>query len=108
LIGVPVPEIRFGQVDGSSAVHAVSVAFGSESVDLKKIREAGGITPQIQAALARASGLLAFHAWCATGDLKEEHVLVSTDAGGQQSVAAIDFASAFAWGADGPPLRRRD
>jgi hypothetical protein len=100
-MGLPVPEIRLDQVDGSNVLHAVSVAFGNESIDLKKIRETSGITPQIQAALARASGLLALHAWFATGDLKEEHVLVASDDQGAQSVAAIDFASAFAWGADG-------
>lgn len=99
-VGVPVPEIRLGQVDGSAATHAVSVAFGSESIDLKKVRETSGITPQLQAALARASCLLALHAWIGTGDHKEEHVLVSTDGQGALSVAAIDFASAFGWGAD--------
>jgi hypothetical protein len=100
LAGVAVPEIRLGQVEGCNGWHAVSIAFGSESIDLKRIRETVGISPALQQALARGSGILALHAWFATGDLKEEHILVASDKEGQHSVAAIDFASAFAWGAD--------
>src|SRR5207249_1776031 len=99
-IDVPVPEIRLGQVEGQTHLHAVSVAFGKESNDLRKVRETSGIKPELQAALTRASGLLAFHGWLGTGDLKEDHVLVDEDQG-KYRVAAIDFATAFCWGADG-------
>jgi hypothetical protein len=98
LAGVAVPEIRLGQVEGCNGWHAVSIAFGSESIDLKRIRETVGISPALQQALGRESGILALHAWFATGDLKEEHILVASDKQGEHSVAAIDFASAFAWG----------
>jgi len=97
-VGIPVPEIRLGEVEGCNGVHAISIAFGKESIDLKRVRETTGIQPPLQAALGRASGILALHAWFSTGDLKEEHVLVATDNYGAESVAAIDFASAFAWG----------
>lgn len=95
---IPVPEIRLGDVEGCNGTHAVSIAFGKESIDLKRVRETTGIQPSLQAALGRGSGILALHAWFSTGDLKEEHVLVATDEQGIESVAAIDFASAFAWG----------
>jgi hypothetical protein len=101
LIGVPVPEIRLGEVEGKPGTHAVSVAFGSESNDLRKVRETSGITDELKNALARASGLLALHAWLGTGDLKDEHVLVSADDRGNYRVAAIDFASAFGWDISG-------
>src|SRR5437867_10113392 len=35
-IGVPVPEVRLGQVEGHAQPLAVSVAFGKESSDLKR------------------------------------------------------------------------
>jgi hypothetical protein len=100
-VGVPVPEIRVGQVEGKAVTHAVSVAHGKESLDLQKVRDSGGITAEHKAALAQASGLLAFHAWLGTSDLKDEHVLVSVDDHQVYSMAAIDFASAFAWDATG-------
>jgi hypothetical protein len=51
--------------------------------------------------LKQGSGLLAFHAWVGTGDLKEDHVLVAVDDQGRYRVGAIDFASAFAWDVSG-------
>ena len=36
MVGVPVPEIRLDQVEGKSGIHAVTVAFGKESIDLRK------------------------------------------------------------------------
>lgn len=100
-IGVSVPEIRLGEVEGRGGLHAVSVVFGKECFDLRSARETSTITEPLKAALALASGLLALHGWLATGDLKEDHVLVTTDDDGTCCVAAIDFASAFAWGPDG-------
>ncbi len=101
MICVPVPEIRLSQVEGKSGTHAVSVAFGKESNDLLRVRQTSGITAELKGALARASGLLALHAWLGTSDLKEEHVLVAVDDRGNYSVAAIDFASAFGWDISG-------
>ena len=72
-------------IRGKAVPHAVSVAHGKESLDLQKVRDSGGITSEHKAALARASGLLAFHARLGTGDLKDK----------------LDFASAFTWDAGG-------
>ena len=51
-------------------------------------------------AFGRASGLLALHAWLATEDLKNEHLLVSSNAN-SYDVAAIDFAFSMKFSADG-------
>lgn len=100
-VGVPVPEIRLGEVEGKAGTHAISVAFGKESIDLLRVRQLSGIVPGLKTALSKGSGLLAFHAWSATGDLKEDHVLVAVDSDTDYRVAAIDFASAFAWDLSG-------
>jgi hypothetical protein len=50
-VGASVPEIRLDQVEGKPGLHAISIAFGKESVDLLKVPQASGIGPELAAAL---------------------------------------------------------
>jgi hypothetical protein len=38
-VGASVPEIRLDQVEGKTGLHAISIAFGKESIDLLKVRQ---------------------------------------------------------------------
>jgi hypothetical protein len=103
-VGVSVPEVRLETVEGTNQLHAVSIAFGSESIDVTLLRSRlteRFKSPEVQDALKRASGLLAFHAWIATEDLKDEHLVVAAEPDGSYRVAAIDFAYSMNFGADG-------
>lgn len=100
LAGVNVAEVRLGRVEGSQQIHAVSIALGPVSMDVASLQSQLGPSynqQQVEAALRAASGLLAFHAWLGTGDLKDEHVVADLRGDGTVVVAAIDFASCCGW-----------
>ena len=104
LIGVPVPEVRLDKVEGSSDWHAISIVFGSESVDVPLLRDRLGAmfeSAPVKDAFRRASGLLVLHTWLATEDLKDEHLVVSAKPDGTYDAAAIDFAYSMNIQADG-------
>jgi hypothetical protein len=118
-VGVAVPQTELGSCGGDTI--AVSKMWGPRSMDVPTLNR---VSPEhynsdaFRQALRNASGLLAYHAWVGTGDLKDEHLMVRPGAGeGQYAIASIDFASAFGWQADedvvppgGPPalLANRD
>jgi hypothetical protein len=98
--GVSVAEVRLGKVQSSQQVQAISIAFGSVSMDVASLQAQLGPSYNqnaVDAALRAASGLLAFHAWLGTGDLKDEHLVADLRSDGTVAVAAIDFASSCAW-----------
>lgn len=69
---------------------------------IHRVSAAAAASDGFKAALRKASGLLAFHAWVGTGDLKDEHLMVRPGSReGEYEIASIDFASAFAWAAGG-------
>jgi hypothetical protein len=71
------------------------VAFGKESIDLSLLRDrlaSRFSSPEVTDALKRASGMLPFHAWLATQDLKDEHLVVAANEAHAYDIAAIDFA----------------
>ena len=89
------PVVSVDHIDGIDALHAISMAFGKESVDLSLLRDrvAGRFSsPEVTEALKRASGMLPFHAWLATQDLKDKHLVVAADEVHAYDIAAIDFA----------------
>jgi hypothetical protein len=94
-VGVAVPKVILDQIDGSADLHAISLAYGKESIDLSLLRDrlAGRFnSPEVQDALRLASGMLPLHAWLATQDLKDDHLVVAVDDAGAYNIAAIDFA----------------
>lgn len=100
ILNLLVPEVRLGNLVGQSNIIAVSVAFGRQSLDVQMLRERYShyyATPKVQDALQAASGLLAFHAWVHTEDLKDDHLLVSDDDSGVCAIAAIDFSFSLRW-----------
>jgi len=102
-IGVFVPQARLGRCEGKAL--AVSKLWGDRSIDIRKFRSdfpTEYASEPFQLALRLASGLLPFHAWLQTGDLKEDHIMIRP--GGQPGtyeIASIDFASAFSWDGSG-------
>jgi hypothetical protein len=95
LVGVAVPVVTLDHVDGIDGLHAISVAFGKESIDLSLLRDrlaSRFSSPEVTDALKRASGMLPFHAWLATQDLKDEHLVVAANEAHAYDIAAIDFA----------------
>jgi hypothetical protein len=112
-VGVNVPEARLGRLEGQAVTSVISLAHGKESADLAKLRESPALSasPRVQDSIRAGSGLLAFHAWVGSSDLKDEHLVISDDGGDGFVVAAIDFADAMRWGdqpepvqaANGPP-----
>ncbi len=116
-IGVPVPETVLGVVNGKTI--AISKSWGAKSLDVPTIMQASPGDAALTAALRAASGLLAFHAWLGTDDLKDQHLVVRGPTPGHYEVASIDFAGAALWRGDaqdtvalpgGPPalLANRD
>jgi hypothetical protein len=94
-IGVAVPKVVLDHVDGRADLHAISHAHGKESIDLTLLRDRltdRFNSPEVKDAIKQASGLLPFHSWIATQDLKDEHLVVATDNAGAYTIAAIDFA----------------
>lgn len=118
-VGVNVPEVRLGRFEGHSGTVAVSMAHGTESVDLAMLQSRAPDlygSGQVQKAIQGASGLLPFHAWVKTEDLKDDHLLVAEDGAGGFTVAAIDFSFSMRWvnpqdpveASNGPPALTRD
>jgi len=103
LVQVPVPETRLGKCEDK--VLAVSKLWGGSSLDFPLLRTTSptdASSKEMSESLRKACGLLAFHSWINTGDLKDEHVMVAPgDQPGIYLVASIDFASAFTWDATG-------
>ncbi len=108
LVGIAVPVVAVDHVEGIEGLHAISVAHGKESIDLSLMRDrlAGRFnSPEVTDALKRASGMLPFHAWVATQDLKDEHLVVAADEAHAYDIAAIDFAYSLDLSApDGGPV----
>lgn len=94
-VGVAVPRVVLDHVEGAADLHAISQAYGKDSIDLSLLRDrlANQFNrPEVKKAIQQASGLLPFHAWIATQDLKDEHLVVATNDAGTYTIAAIDFA----------------
>jgi len=111
LVGVAVPRVVLDRVNGSAELYAISQAYGIESIDLSLLRDRLANrfnSEEVQNAIRQASGLLPFHAWVATQDLKDDHLVVAMDATGTYTIAAIDFAYSLDFPPDGgqvlPPL----
>jgi hypothetical protein len=96
-------------VDGGANLHAISLAHGKESIDVPLLRDRLANqfnSAAVQGAFKRSSGLIPFHTWVATQDLKDEHLVVEVDSGGAYNVAAIDFAYSLGWEQpDGGPVQ---
>jgi len=112
-VGVAVPAVRLGQLDGHAGVVGVSVAHGAESMDLGLLRTRDPAllaSAPVQEGIARASGVLPFHAWVKNADVKDDHLVISETEPGRFTVAAIDFAytlgatQAFDDQVDPPPI----
>jgi hypothetical protein len=113
LVEVPVPAVQIDKVDGHQGHHAISALHGSESVDATLLEERlkeRYRSPEVQDAFRKACGLLPFHAWVATEDHKNDHLVVSQTQSGEYRVAAIDFAFSMNFpetggsvGPSGPP-----
>jgi hypothetical protein len=99
LAGVKVPKVELDNVEGQPALHSISRSHGKESIDIAKLRGLPGqmTSPEVKAAFARASGLLAFHAWIATQDLKDEHIVLDMDNPDAYEFAAVDLESSLGW-----------
>jgi len=100
-VGAPVPEVRLERPEGHAGLVAVSLSHGSVSDDITRLRERDPAlysSRSVQQAIGNASGLLPFHAWVKTPDLKDDHLVVSQDAPGGYAVAGIDFANSMTWG----------
>lgn len=94
-VGVAVPKVVLDNVEGAAGLHAISLAHGKESIDLSLFRDRlpdRFNSAEVKDAIKRASGLLPFHAWVATQDLKDDHLAVASDEAGIYTIAAIDFA----------------
>ena len=87
------------------------MAHGKESLDLQHLQQQKPdlyTSAKMTKALKDASGLLAFHAWVGTGDLKDANLVVAEDDAQNYVVGAVDFADALRAGGDaqapaGPP-----
>ena len=100
LAGVNVPKVVLAPINGGTAVHGISIAHSKEGFDVKWFREQKPEvldTPEMKDAFKRGSGLLAFHAWLSTGDLKDDHLAVAIDSTGAYTVAGVDFADSIQW-----------
>jgi len=94
ITGVPLTD--FGEYNGKLV--AVSRLWGVECIDVPKIMGTAAATdPAFLQGLRNGSGLLAFHAWIGTRDLKDAHVLVRFPAPESYEVCVIDFADALTW-----------
>jgi len=106
VVGVGVPQVLLGSVQGASHLSAVSVVWGT-GIDVRGLRVLYAdfdTNPSICQGLVAASGLLAFHTWIGTGDHKDEHLLGRELAGGRFEFVAIDFGFAFRWGTPAEPV----
>lgn len=99
-VTVNVPEVHLGKIDGHPGTGAISMAHGRVSIDLQHLQQQHVnlySSPNMVGAIRAASGLLAFHSWVGTGDLKDTHLVVAEDGTGGYVVAAVDFADALRW-----------
>lgn len=99
-VGVKVPEVELGNVEGHSGTVAVSMAHGKVSIDLQHLQQQHPniySSPRMTEALRVASDLLVFHTWVGTGDLKDAHLVVAGSEAEGYVVAAVDFADALRW-----------
>lgn len=104
LVGVRVPPVDIDIVDGGSDLYSISYAHGRESVDVTLLQERAPEQLNSQAVrdgLAMASGLLPFYAWTASGDFKNDHLVLDPRDDGTYEVAGIDFQHSFGWGDNG-------
>jgi len=100
LAGVKVPKVELDYVEGHTGLHSISHAHGKESIDVLRLRseQPGQIdSPLVKAAFGRASGLLVFHTWVATSDLKDDHIVLDRDDKDAYEFAAVDFESSLTW-----------
>jgi hypothetical protein len=105
-VGVKVPEVHLGKIEGVPGAGAISMAHGKESLDLQHLQQQKPETyasAKMTKALKDASGLLAFHAWVGTGDLKDAHLVVKEDEAQNFVIGAVDFADALRAGGDAQP-----
>jgi hypothetical protein len=105
LAQVRVPKVEIDQIEGKDGHYAISRVHGVESNDLTAIRQhapSDFASSAVQDAIARASGLIPFYAWTATGDLKDDHLVLDREQDGLYHVTGVDFEATFSWGeADG-------
>ena len=106
-IGVRVPEVKLGQLQGQPGTVGISIAHGGESLDLPmlKARDAALYgSDKVQDAIRASSGLLALHAWVRNTDVKDDHLVIADEGGGRFAVAGIDFSYTLQWGGDPGPV----
>jgi hypothetical protein len=99
-VGVKVPRVEFDNVEGSPKIHSISHAHGQESIDVTLLRQRAPNqinSQEVKKALGQASGLLPFYVWTASGDFKDDHLVLNMDANGAYDVAGIDFQHSFNW-----------
>jgi hypothetical protein len=111
LAGVRVPRVEFDEIQGLEAQghYTVSHVHGVESTDLTAVQQLAPDLfkkPEVQDAIAKASGLLPFYAWTGAADQqKDDHLVLDREADGQYHVSGVDFESTFTWGiGDGGPI----
>ena len=107
-VGARVPEVRLGRAEGHPATVAVSLAHGSESLDLPMLQSRDLAlygSEKVQNAICAASGLLPFQAWVGNTDVKDDHLVIADEGGGRFVVAGIDFSYTLQWGGDPGPVQ---
>jgi hypothetical protein len=111
LVGVRVPRVEFDHIQGQEAQghYSISHVHGVESNDLAAVQQLAAEIfkkPEVQAAIAEASGLLPFYAWTAASDTqKDDHLVLDREADGSYHVGGVDFESTFTWPVgDGGPI----
>jgi hypothetical protein len=107
--GVKVPKVEFDQVEGRNGLFAISHAHGKESIDISLLRERHPEeynSATVQDAIKGASGMIVFHAWTATVDQKDDHLVLARGDDGTYHVAGVDHQHSFQWQEpDGGPVR---
>lgn len=104
-VEVSVPDTELANCEDQTV--AVSKSFGEKSMDVRELKI---VSPEayssddFKAAARKASGLLPFHAWVGTGDLKDDHVVIRQN-GREYELAGVDFADAFGFDATGGDVR---
>lgn len=105
-VSAPIPLVEFDTIEGQNGDWAISHVHSPESNDLGLVNQNSAElfkSAEVQAAIAKASGLVAFYAWLAISDqAKDDHLVLDTNSDGTYTVRGIDFESSFNWGdADG-------
>jgi hypothetical protein len=112
-VSVPIPLVEFDTIEGQNGDWAISHVHSPESNDLGLVNQNSPElfkSSEVQAAIARASGLVPFYAWLAISDQgKDDHLVLDTNSDGTYNVRGIDFESSFNWGdADGGQVQAPD